>query len=118
MAVARTPDGSPSFPGRYDAYVDAIGAEAAVVAGLPDAPDRLERTMPVADENDFAAALLTRAAGRLHSDVAELQRAVTLWEAIGARFERACTLLLVPSRADEGRRELAALGCTEPAPTR
>ena len=34
--------------------------------------------------------------------------------ALGARLERACTLLL-PARAAEGRDELAALGCPPPA---
>jgi hypothetical protein len=40
---------------------------------------------------------------------------VSGWEAIGARFERACTLLLLPDRVDEGSAELAALGCIPPA---
>jgi hypothetical protein len=31
------------------------------------------------------------------------------WEAIGARFERACTLLLLPEHAEEGARELIAV---------
>jgi hypothetical protein len=36
------------------------------------------------------------------------------WERIDARFERACTLLLLDERADEGRAELRALGCRPP----
>jgi hypothetical protein len=39
---------------------------------------------------------------------------VERWERIGARFERADTLLLMPARADEGRRELATLQVTPP----
>jgi hypothetical protein len=31
------------------------------------------------------------------------------WERIGARFERASTLLLLPARADEGRADLDEL---------
>jgi len=34
---------------------------------------------------------------------------------IDAHFERACTLLLMDGRADEGRAELATLGCQPPA---
>jgi hypothetical protein len=36
---------------------------------------------------------------------------------IGARFERACTLLLLSDRVEEGSAELAALRCTQPAPS-
>ena len=60
------------------------------------------------------AAQLLRAAGRLHGDRAELEQSVIRWEGIGARFERACTLLLLPGRADEGAEEIAALGCRLP----
>ena len=63
------------------------------------------------------AAQLLRAAGRLHHDETALKDSVAAWEAIGARFERACTLLLLPDRVDEGTAELAALGCTPPAPS-
>jgi hypothetical protein len=58
--------------------------------------------------------MLQRAGGRLHEDEAELEASVSLWESIGARFERASTLLLLPSRADEGRLELASMGCVIP----
>ena len=36
------------------------------------------------------------------------------WERIGASFERACTLLLLDERAEEGRAQLRALGCRVP----
>jgi hypothetical protein len=100
--------------GRYQAYVAAIAVEVAVIAGAPDAEQQLVGAAGLAAENDFVAALLLRAAGRLHHDEAELLAAIAQWEAIGARFERACTLLLLPSREDEGRAELAALGCPAP----
>jgi len=48
------------------------------------------------------AAPLLRAAGRLHHDETALKDSVAGWDAIGARFERACTLLLLPDRVDEG----------------
>ena len=98
----------------YDAFACAIGVEVAVAAGAPDAERLLAATGELAAENDFVAASLARAAGRLRGDEGAYVAAVDLWEAIGARFERACTLLLIPSRADEGRRELDALGCPLP----
>ena len=57
------------------------------------------------------AARLARANGRRHDDRATLAESLAGWEQVGARFERACTLLLLPDRAAEGRAELAALGC-------
>ncbi len=99
----------------YDAYAWAIAAEVAVAAALPDAAQLLAATAPVAQENLWAAACLARADGRRHDDRAALQESLAGWERIGSRFERACTLLLLPDRAAEGRAELAALGCPPPA---
>jgi len=93
----------------YRTYARAAGAELAVAAGLPDAAERLAAASGAAAENDWAAACLSRAAGRLHGDPHELSAAVEAWERIGAHYERACTLLLIPAREEEGRKELAAL---------
>ncbi|GGP03996.1 ATP-binding protein [Nonomuraea glycinis] len=95
-------------PGQFDRYATAACAELAVVAGLPDAGQRLAAAAEAGRENDWAAACLSRATGRLYGDTAALEAAVDGWERIGARFERACTLALLPERADEGRAELAA----------
>jgi predicted ATPase/DNA-binding XRE family transcriptional regulator len=92
-------------------YAWAIAAEVAVVARLPDAASRLAAAAPAGDENYWAAACLARAAGRLHGDRDLLDRSIVGWEAIDARFERACTLMLLPDRAQEGLSELRALGC-------
>jgi predicted ATPase/DNA-binding CsgD family transcriptional regulator len=92
-------------------YAWAVAAEVAVVAGLPDAAGRLAAAAPAGEENDWADACLARAAGRLTGDRGELDRALAGWERIEAAFERACTLLLMDDRADEGRAELRALGC-------
>jgi predicted ATPase/DNA-binding CsgD family transcriptional regulator len=97
------------------AYAWAIAAEVAIVAGLPDATERLAAAAPAGEENYWAAACLARAAGRLGGDHGTLARSLAGWEAIDARFERACTLTLMDGRADEGRAELAALGCPPPA---
>ena len=95
-------------------YAWAIAAEVAVVAGLADAESLLEEAAPAGAENYWAGACLARAAGRLHGDQAELERSIVGWERIGARFERACTLLLLPARAAEGLAELTELGCRPP----
>ncbi|WP_414938794.1 hypothetical protein [Amycolatopsis sp. cmx-11-51] len=99
----------------YDAYAWAIAAEIAVVAGDPGAESLLAAAEPAAGENTWAAACLARARGRLHDDRVALNEAISGWQAIGARFERACTLCLLPDRRDEGAVELAALGCRLPA---
>jgi predicted ATPase/DNA-binding CsgD family transcriptional regulator len=95
-------------------YAWAIAAEVAIVAGLPDAADLLKAAEPAGAENYWAAACLARAAGRLHGDDAALTESLAGWEKIDARFERACTLLLLDGKADEGRAELRALGCQPP----
>jgi hypothetical protein len=98
----------------YDAYVWALDAELAVLNAAPDAAVRLERATPVGQENRWAAACLDRAQWRLTGETELLHRSVAGWEAIDARFERACTLLLLPDRADEGRAELSAMGASLP----
>ncbi|HEV8557727.1 MAG TPA: LuxR C-terminal-related transcriptional regulator [Actinophytocola sp.] len=99
----------------YDAYAWALAAEVAAAARTPDAAERLAAATPVAAENAWAAACLDRATSRLTGDRAALERSVTAWEHLDARFERACTLLLLDDRAAEGRTELTALGCPLPA---
>jgi hypothetical protein len=99
-------------------YAWAIAAEVAVVGALPDAARRLAAAAPAGDENYWAAACLARAAGRLHGDRGALERSIAGWERIDAKFERGCTLLLLPDRADEGLAELSAAGCRPPAAAR
>lgn len=98
----------------YEGYARVTAAELAVVAGLPDASQRLAAAEPYGRENDWAAACLARGRGRMGSDPAALAAAVTGFERIGAEAERACTLVLLPDRADEGRAELLRLGCAPP----
>ena len=119
VAVATSASHRQPVVGRYRAYTRAVNVEIAVVTGAPDALQQLAEARPLAAENEFVNAMLTRAAAQLHDDdaqkEAELERSVAMWEAVGARFERACTLMLLPDRADEGDRELTALGCFIPA---
>jgi hypothetical protein len=104
--------------GTYEVYVRAIGAELAVAARLPDAAGILSSAVSRSRENDWAAACLARATGRLHGDIDALTASLDGWERIGARVERACTLLLLPGRAAEGRAELSAIGLQPPPPDR
>lgn len=97
-----------------DAYAWGIAAELALQADLPGAADRVRAAEPTAEQNDWVAASLTRARARLSGERAGALEAVARWEHIGARFERACTLLLLDDRADEGRAELDTLGCPPP----
>lgn len=104
----------PGYMGKFDAYARAIAAESAVVAGVGDAAARLDAVEPLAEENDWTAACLSRARARMTADPAGFERAIAGWERIDARFERACTLLLVEERAGEGRAALAELDCPIP----
>ncbi|WP_433557192.1 ATP-binding protein [Pseudonocardia xinjiangensis] len=79
----------------YWPYALAAGAELAVVAGLPDAADRLAVAARAAAENDWAAAALARATGRLRGDRSALIDAAAGWERIGARSEHTATLALL-----------------------
>ena len=106
--VARAFGGRPR--GWYAVYAQAAAAELAVVARLPDAGQRLAAAAPAAQQNAWAAACLARAAARLRDDPLALATSVKGWERIGARFERAYTLLLLPARASEGQTELTRLG--------
>jgi predicted ATPase/DNA-binding CsgD family transcriptional regulator len=122
-AVAAIADQRPEAQTWYDVphwhslrpYAWAVAAEVAIVAGLPDAAGRLTAAAPAGEENYWAAACLARAAGRLYGDRDALQQSLDGWERIDARFERACTLTLLPDRADEGIAALRALGCRPPA---
>jgi predicted ATPase/DNA-binding CsgD family transcriptional regulator len=102
-------------PDGFDAFATAVEAEAAVVGDAAGAADQVEAAREVVAENDFAEAMLRRAAGRLQADPSELEGAASTFEAIGARFERACTLCLLPDRRTQGEAELAELGCEPPA---
>ena len=74
----------------WAAYAHAAGAELAVVAHLPDAAERIALAEPLAAENDWAAACLARARGRL-GDAEALASSVRQWERIDAAYERRCT---------------------------
>jgi predicted ATPase/DNA-binding CsgD family transcriptional regulator len=99
----------------YDAYPRAFAADVAAAIGSADAHTLIESASHVATENRWATACLERARGRLLGDHDALQRSADAFADIDARFETACTLLLVPPRADEAERLLFDLGCAPPA---
>ncbi|MFC0508974.1 ATP-binding protein [Micromonospora costi] len=101
-------------PGRHETYARAAAAELAVLAGLPDADDRLADAAAAGDENEWAAACLARARGRRHGDRDSLVAAARGFARVGARFERAVTLLLLPDQAAQGRVELEDLSVPGP----
>jgi predicted ATPase/DNA-binding CsgD family transcriptional regulator len=105
----------PERLGAYDPYARAAAAEVGVVTGLDDAEDLIEAASEAAHHHLWASACLMRVQGRRTGDRADLLAAVAAWETIGARFERACTLALLPDRAGEAAAELRALGCVPPA---
>jgi len=97
----------------HAAHAHASGAELAVVASLPGASDLLAVLAEDAKQNDWARAAHLRATGRLRQDTGTLRTAADAWQDIGARYEYAATLLLLPDRAAEGRAALAELGVPE-----
>ncbi|HEX2132196.1 MAG TPA: LuxR C-terminal-related transcriptional regulator [Actinophytocola sp.] len=71
----------------YRAYANAAGAELAVLAGLSDAPERLAQAERTCVENEWAAACVARARGRLTGDRDAIRQSIAGWERLGARFE-------------------------------
>jgi hypothetical protein len=72
IARAFAPDAEPWWV----CYAWAVGAELAVIAGRPDAAQLLEHANRYAADNDWAAAVLTRASGRRTGDQDLLRDAV------------------------------------------
>jgi predicted ATPase len=105
----------PERLGSYDPYARAAAAEAGLVAGLDNAERLIEAAAETAQHHLWASACLMRVRGRRTGDRADLLAAVAAWETIGSRFERACTLALLPDRVDEAAAELAAMGCAPAA---
>ncbi|MEW9556255.1 LuxR C-terminal-related transcriptional regulator [Nonomuraea sp. NPDC050783] len=75
----------------YESYARAAGAELAVVAGLPEAAERVAAASPYAEQSTWAAATLARARGILYDDHEALAEAAELWTSIDARSELADT---------------------------
>jgi predicted ATPase/DNA-binding CsgD family transcriptional regulator len=104
--------GEPEFPpGHLADYSRAIALEAGSARGDPGVTDHIHDDF---SQNPYAATFLQRAAGRLERDRAQLSRALQSWEQLGAGFERAVTLTMLPDRSTEGLEIITQLGCTRP----
>ena len=69
-----------------------------MLAGLPDAAERLARARPVSDQNRIAVALLDRAAALLDGDEAALPAIAERLRSAGCPYQAARTGLLAGTR--------------------
>ncbi|MGW4640661.1 LuxR C-terminal-related transcriptional regulator [Sphaerisporangium sp. NPDC004334] len=86
----------------------ALRTEAAVLAGSPDARDRLAEARTVVAGNPVAEALVDRAQALLDHDQERLLAAVDAFDTAGCRYQSARTFLL--AGAPRGATALSALG--------
>jgi hypothetical protein len=98
--------------GRLGDYARAVTVEVAAARGVTTTALHPDGTTAV--QNPYAAAYLERASGRLHSDRHRIAAAAESWKRLGARFEHAVTLTMLPERPEEGLRILGELGCGPP----
>ncbi len=95
----------------------ALRAEAAVLAGSPDARDRLAEARTVVAGNPVAAALVERARALLDDDRERLLATVDAFDAAGCRYQSMRTLVLAGGdHAARGAAALADLGFAPMAP--
>ncbi|KQV14303.1 MULTISPECIES: LuxR C-terminal-related transcriptional regulator [unclassified Kitasatospora] len=89
----------------------ALRAEAAVLAGHPDARGRIAAARAIVAGNPVASALVDRAEALLGGDLPQLLATASAFEAAGCRYQWARTLLLAGgAHAETGASALAALG--------
>jgi len=86
----------------------------AAAAASPEAPALIDGAAPAVAENRWAAACVDRARGRLHGDHDLIEPAAQAFADIDARYELACTLLLLPQHAAQARRLFTELNCPPP----
>ncbi len=106
--------------GMWRAWYASVWAEAAVLAGLPDAGDRLRRAETATVGNPIAQAVVRRAAGLARQLAGEpglgrddMVAAAAALRSQGARYQWARTLAMLDGDDQErGLAELAALGAT------
>jgi hypothetical protein len=95
----------------------ALRAEAAVLAGHPDA-NHLAAARPMVAGNPIATAILDRAAALLDDDHERLLSTATAFETAGCPYQRARTLVLAGGdTASTGNAALVDLGLTPAAVT-
>ncbi|HEY1643053.1 MAG TPA: LuxR C-terminal-related transcriptional regulator [Streptosporangiaceae bacterium] len=105
------------YSGLWRPWYAAAWAEAATLAGDPDAAGRVSRARRCAGGNPVALAVVDRSAALAAGDPAGMLAAAARLEAAGCRYQWARTLVLAggPGRA-RGEDELAAMGATVMAP--
>ena len=117
--LARYIDHPPPIPpgalSYFDGYPRALAADVAAAVASPDTLALIAAAAPAATENRWAAACLDRARGRLGGDPGLIAQAADAFGDLDARFEQACTLLLLPDHAERARLMLSDLGCPLPA---
>jgi hypothetical protein len=100
------------YNGMWRAWYSSAWAEAAVLAGLPDAADRVARAVLMSEGNPVAQAVVRRAGALLAGD-ADLSGTAAALRSLGARYQWARTLVMLGGADRErGEQELAALGAT------
>ncbi len=98
----------------------ALRAEAAVLAGSPDARDRVAEARTIVAGNPVAGAIVERAEALLDGDQEALLATADAFDAAGCRYQSARTLVLAGGdHAERGAAALADLGLAPmaPAPT-
>jgi hypothetical protein len=89
----------------------ALRAEVAVLAGTPDARDRLAEARTIVTGNPVAGAMVARAAALLDGEQEALLAAADAFDVAGCRYQAARTLVLAGGEhAERGAAVLASLG--------
>jgi hypothetical protein len=100
------------FSAMWQPWYAALWAEAAVVAGHPEAASRVRRARRVARDNPVAVAIVARA-GALAGGRDGLAPAAAVLAAAGCRYQWARTLVTIGGAERlRGEAELAAMGAT------
>jgi hypothetical protein len=103
------------FQAMWRPWYAALWAEAAVLAGTPDAAERIGSVRPLTADNPVASALVDRAAALLAGDRDAVLAAATALDAAGCRYQWARTLVLAGGTAEaRGRSALLAAGVSVP----
>jgi hypothetical protein len=108
------------YNGQWRPWYAGLWAEAAVLAGLPDADDRVRRARLLTEQNPIAAAVVRRAEGLRLQRATEAARgrdeilaAASALHELGARYQWARTLAMLGGPDEiQGLAELADLGAT------
>jgi predicted ATPase/DNA-binding CsgD family transcriptional regulator len=101
------------YTGEWRPWYAALHAEAAVLAGHPEARLRVERSRRLCAPNPTTAAMVERAAALLDGDRDRLVPLAATLAGTGCVYQEARTLVLAGGEAeDRGRRLMAGLGAT------